>query len=180
MKKIVLSLLILTFPVCSKAQVSKEQINQIAEQFFPIVCKKELPDAINFIKECYQQTSKDNKHIEKCLIVDRYVINIAKHNKELSEIYSKQITDFINDYNKRLSHYFSIITELKSNNFNKYIINNTRMLSDKINNLYIFPPNKIKNLYNSKGELISNPMEYLYKEDCIKNDFYINRSFLIE
>lgn len=54
------------------------------------------------------------------------------------------------------------------------------MLSDKINNLYIFPPNKIKNLYNSKGELISNPMEYLYKEDCIKNDFYINRSFLIE
>lgn len=180
MKKILIAFFVLITPTTAIAQNSKEQINQIAEQFFPIVCKKELPDAINFIKECYQQTLKNNKHIEKCLIIDRYVINIAKHNKDLSKIYSKQINDFINDYDKRLNYYSSIITELKLNNFNKYVINNARMLSDKINNLYIFPPEKIKNLYNSKGELISNPMEYLYKEDCIKNDFYTNRSFLIE
>jgi len=184
MKKILFTIFLLTFPTSIKAQDNLEptkiqvfqtyqrMVYQRAKQFFPIACKEKLPKAIEAVKQCYATTSDSHPTILFCLILDNYVIRMAKYNDKLTEMYPKNIINFINDYPKRLKLHSAITINYKNDldNLNKLITRASISFSKKINDLYFDADLEKKHCIDN--EFSENGFLDQYKESFSPSDFF--------
>jgi len=132
----------------------EERIEKFAHFFFPIFCNETFPKTVNLVQNCYKISPENNSSTEYCLIVDKYLIDIAQHNKQFKNIYPINTTDFINGYKMRLITSFIMNAKFIYYNLNSYNL--------AINNNAIEFSKNITALYH----------KYDPKQDkCLKNDF---------
>lgn len=149
MKKILITLLILSFPSFVSAQDTFEKehqqtIKRIAKRFYPVICKEEFPAAMKAVQQCYQNATNGSVGNLECLIFNKYVIDIAEYAKNPRRrnvspiIYSDEMVNFINVYHKKRDAHYTIVfgkTSIRLQDFNN-IINNSVM---KLANLIDYP-----------------------------------------
>lgn len=126
MKKILITLLSIAFPIHAKAQTAKQlmfsdEIEKVSKHFYPVFCRKEMPQIIDSVKDCYKNafSSDFEMNIAACLVVDEYIIRVAKANKQRTT-YSKETTNFIDQFNQRRLFYFQTFFNKISKNFDSY------------------------------------------------------------
>lgn len=119
-------LLLLALPIHAKAQNAKQlmfskEMEATTKEFFPIFCQQEMPQIIKSIENCYQQVMSDDSKIRigTCLIADGYVEMVTKANRK-EQTYSKELTDFINQYNQRQEFYFHKLLKDQYKNLDDY------------------------------------------------------------
>lgn len=130
------------------------RIEKFAYFFFPIFCNETFPKTVELVQNCYKISPENHSSTEYCLIVDKYLVDIAQHNKQFKNIYPINTTDFINGYKMRLITSFIMNAKFVYYNLNSYnlaINNNAIEFSKNIIELY--------HKYDPK------------QEKCLKNDF---------
>lgn len=154
MRKILITLLILSFPSFVSAQDTFEKKHQqtlqrIAKRFYPVICKEEFPAAMKAVQQCYQHATNGSVGNMECLIFNKYVIDIAEYAKNPRRrnvspiIYSDNMIDFINEYQTKKNAHYTIVfgkTSISLQRFDDMINDSVTKLANLIEYPYYFAP----------------------------------------
>ncbi|MDI2091821.1 hypothetical protein [Commensalibacter oyaizuii] len=93
MKKFIMVLLMMLFPLTIYASSGEDQVIQAAaDELQPAFCANDLKQAIQIVERCYLQVDRDGQHrnMNQCVAADIVVAYIINHKqKEYFDVYNK-------------------------------------------------------------------------------------------